>query len=134
VVAARFLQHGAVSFGLQAGADTSELIVIVRTQKGLEEFYRSDFKLGADVGVSAGSLGSSVSMEGVTADLLSFGRSKGAFMGMALNGALIAVSEESNSAYYGEHVRPTDILLKKSVTNPASAELRRTIGELTHRR
>ena len=46
-----FYNIGAVSFGLQAGADTSELIFIIRTQKGLEEFYRSDFKLGADVGV-----------------------------------------------------------------------------------
>ena len=116
-----------MSFGLQAGADTSELIFIVRTQKGLEEFYRSDFKLGADVGVSIGPLGSSAAMEGISADLVSFGRSKGAFMGMALDGALIAISDGSNAAYYGKTVRPTDIVVKKSVSNPASADLRRTI-------
>jgi lipid-binding SYLF domain-containing protein len=119
-----FYNIGAVSFGLQAGADTSELIFVVRTQKGLEEFYRSDFKLGAEVGVSVGPLGSSSSMEGVTADLISFGRTKGAFMGMALNGALIAVSDDSNETYYGKTVRPTDILVQKSVSNPASADLR----------
>jgi lipid-binding SYLF domain-containing protein len=126
-----FYNIGAVSFGLQAGADTSELIVVVRTQKGLEEFYRSDFKLGADVGVAVGPLGSSTSMEGISADLVSFGRAKGAFMGMALDGAMIAVSDGSNAAYYGKSVRPTDIVVKKSVSNPASAELRRTITEFS---
>jgi len=126
-----FYNIGAVSFGLQAGADTSELIIIVRTQKGLEEFYRSDFKLGADVGVAIGPLGSSASMGGISADLVSFGRSKGAFMGMALDGAMIAVSDDSNSTYYGKAVRPTVILVKKSVTNPASAQLRDAISVLT---
>jgi lipid-binding SYLF domain-containing protein len=126
-----FYNIGAVSFGLQAGADTSELIFVVRTQRGLEEFYRSDFKLGADVGVSAGPIGGSASMEGVTADLLSFGRTKGAFMGMALKGALVAISDDSNQAYYGKPVRPTDIVVRKSVTNPGSADLRSSMAALT---
>ena len=129
-----FYNIGAVSFGLQAGADTSELIFVVRTQKGLEQFYLSDFKLGADVGVSAGPLGSSASVEGIGADLLSFGRSKGAFIGMALDGALIAVSDDSNSTYYGKPVRPTDILVRKSVTNPGSLELRDAVAALANRK
>ena len=129
-----FYNIGAVSFGLQAGADTSELIVIVRTQKGLEEFYRSDFKLGADVGVAIGPLGSSASMGGISADLVSFGRTKGAFMGMALNGAMIAVSNDSNAAYYGKAARPTEIVVKRSVSNPGSAELRRAMAEMTIRK
>ena len=129
-----FYNIGAVSFGLQAGADASELIFIVRTQKGLEEFFRSDFKLGADVGVAAGPLGSSASVEGISADLVSFGRSKGAFMGMALDGAMIAVSDYSNAAYYGKAARPTEIVLKKSVSNPASSELRSTIAALSSKK
>jgi len=128
-----FYNIGAVSFGLQAGADASELIFVVRTQRGLEEFYRSDFKLGADVGVSIGTLGSSASMEGITVDLISFGRTKGAFMGMALNGALIAVSDGSNEAYYGKPVRPAEILVKKTVSNPASARLRDRVAALGSR-
>jgi SH3 domain-containing YSC84-like protein 1 len=129
-----FYNIGAVSFGLQAGADASELIFVVRTQKGLEEFYRSDFKLGADVGVSIGPLGSSASMEGISADLVSFGRTKGAFMGMALNGAMITVSDGSNAAYYGKPARPTEIVVKRSVSNPGSAELRRAMAEMTIRK
>jgi len=54
-----------------------------------------------------------------------------ATMSSAHDGAMIAVSDDSNSTYYGKAVRPTDILLRKSVMNPASAELRSAITALT---
>ena len=118
-----FYNIGAVTFGLQAGGDTSELIFVVTTQRGLEQFYRSDFKLGADAGISIGPVGSSGSVAGVTADIVSYGRTKGAFAGMALDGVVIAVSNDSNESYYGKPVRPVDIIVKKSVSNPKSTDL-----------
>lgn len=125
-----FYNIGAVTFGLQAGGDTSELIFVVRTQKGLEQFYRSDFKLGADTGVSIGPVGSSGSVAGITGDIVSYGRTKGAFAGMALDGVVIAVSNESNESYYGKPVRPVDILVKNAVSNPKSADLHAAAGGL----
>ena len=74
-----FYNIGAVTFGLQAGGDASELIFVIRTQRGLEQFYRSDFKLGADTGLSIGPVGGSASVAGITADLVSYGRTKGSF-------------------------------------------------------
>lgn len=118
-----FYNIGAVTFGLQAGGDASELIFVIRTQRGLEQFYRSDFKLGADTGLSIGPVGGSASVAGITADLVSYGRTKGAFAGMALDGVVVAVSNESNENYYGKPVRPVDILVKNAVSNPKSAEL-----------
>jgi len=118
-----FYNIGAVTFGLQAGGDASELIFVIRTQRGLEQFYRSDFKLGADTGLSIGQVGGSASVAGITADLVSYGRTKGAFAGMALDGVVVAVSNESNESYYGKPVRPVDILVKNAVSNPKSAEL-----------
>ena len=118
-----FYNIGAVTFGLQAGGDTSELIFVIRTQKGVEQFYRSDFKLGADAGISIGPVGSSGSVAGVTADIVSYGRTKGAFAGMALDGVVIAVSDDSNESFYGKSVRPVDILVKNAVSNPKSADL-----------
>ena len=50
---------------------------------------------------------------------------EGAFVGMAVDGSTIAVSDDSNAAYYGKPVRPTDIIVKHSVSNPKSADLRR---------
>ena len=100
-----FYNIGAVSFGIQAGGDASELVFVVTSQRALEKFYSSDFKLGADAGITVGPVGGSTSVAGVGADIVSYGRTKGAFGGMALDGAIIAVSDESNERYYGRGVR-----------------------------
>lgn len=103
-----FYTMGSASFGLQIGLDTSEMVLVVRTQKGLEEFYRTDFKLGADVSMAVGPAGEGVSVRGIAADILSYARKKGAFAGISVEGAIIAVSNDSNRAYYGKDVRPTE--------------------------
>ncbi len=125
-----FYTMGSVSFGLQAGADASQLVFLIRTTRGLEQFYRNDFKMGVDAGLSAGRVGGGGAVTGVTADLLSYASSKGIFAGMQLDGAAVAVSNDSNAAYYGKEVRPTDILVKHSVENPKSADLRAAVAKV----
>jgi SH3 domain-containing YSC84-like protein 1 len=124
-----FYTIGSASFGLQIGGDVSEMIFVVRSQKGLEEFYRTDFKLGADVSMAVGPAGEGAHVKGITADLISYAKKKGAFAGMAVDGSVIAVSDDSNTAYYGKPVRPTDIIVKQSVSNPKSADLRNAAGK-----
>ena len=125
-----FYTIGSASFGLQVGGDASELVLVVRNQKGLEEFYRSDFKLGANVGIAAGPVGAGASVHGIAADIIAYARKKGAYAGMALDGAWVAVSDESNRAYYGQPVRPVDIVVKGSVSNPKSLDLRASAAKL----
>lgn len=125
-----FYTVGSASFGVQIGADVSEIVLVVRNQKGLEEFYRSDFKLGANAGIAAGPVGEGASVHGLAADIIAYARKKGAFVGMALDGAIVAVSNDSNTAYYGQSVRPTDIVLKGSVSNPKSLDLRKTAAKV----
>lgn len=125
-----FYTIGSASFGLQIGADVSEMIFVVRNQKGLEEFYRNDFKLGADASMAVGPVGEGAHAKGITADLVSYAKKQGAFVGMAMDGSIIAVSDESNTAYYGKPVRPTDIVVKQSVSNPKSADLRNAAMKL----
>lgn len=125
-----FYTIGSASFGLQIGGDVSEMIFVVRSQKGLEEFYRNDFKLGADVSMAVGPAGEGAHAKGITADLVSYAKKKGAFAGMAVDGSIIAVSDDSNNAYYGKSVRPTDIIVKQSVSNPKSADLRNAAAKL----
>jgi len=119
-----FYTIGSASFGLQIGGDVSEMIFVVRNQKGMEEFYRTDFKLGADVSMAVGPAGEGASVKGITADVVAYAKKKGAFVGMAVDGSIIAVSDDSNAAYYGKPVRPTDIIVKQSVSNLKSADLR----------
>ena len=125
-----FYTLSSVSFGLQAGADVTQMVFLIRTTRGLEQFYKNDFKLGIDAALSAGPVGGGGGIQGVTADLLSYASSKGLFAGMALDGALVTVSNDSNTAYYGKEVRPTDILVKQSVENSKSEDLRAAVGKV----
>jgi lipid-binding SYLF domain-containing protein len=125
-----FYTIGSASFGLQIGGDVSEMIFVVRTQKGLEEFYHNDFKLGADASMAVGPVGEGASAKGISADLVAYAKKKGAFAGISVDGSMIAVSDDSNTAYYGKALRPTDIALKQGGSNPKSADLRNAAAKL----
>jgi len=125
-----FYNIGSASFGLQIGGDVSEMIFVVRNQKGLEEFYRSDFKLGADVTMAVGSVGEGASVKGISGDMVAYAKKKGAFVGFSADGSIITVSDDSNHAYYGKLVRPIDIIVKQSVSNTKSADLRNAAAKL----
>src|SRR5688572_22906279 len=116
-----FYKIGSASFGAQIGA---EIVLIVRTRKGLEEFYTNDFKLGANAGMATGPVGAGMSAQGLAADIISYAREKGAFAGMVIDGAFVSISNDFNQAYYGKPVRPTDIIVKKEIGNPKSLQLR----------
>ncbi|WP_455378047.1 lipid-binding SYLF domain-containing protein [Petrachloros mirabilis] len=118
---------GADSFGFQFGAQASEVVLLVMSERGVESLLTSTFKLGGDVSVAVGPVGAGV--EGSTAmnlsaDMLTFAKAKGLFGGISLEGAVIATRDEWNRDYYGRDLRPTDILVKRSVTNPQSSGLR----------
>src|SRR6478752_303307 len=125
-----FYNIGSASFGVQIGADVSEMVLVVRTKKGLEEFFTNDFKLGANAGMATGPVGAGMSAQGITADIVSYARQKGAFAGMAVDGAFVSVSNDSNQAYYGKSVRPSDIIVKKEIGNPKSLQLRAAADKL----
>ena len=122
------------SFGLQLGGQASELILMVMTSKGVRPFLNASFKLGIELSGAMGPMGAKI--EGATpytlsVDYLSFARSKGVFLGLSLEGAVIGVRNEWNWAYYGEPVDPWDILMRGSVSNPGSAELRKAVTRIT---
>ena len=122
-----FYSIGSVSFGLQIGAESSEVIIQVRTQRGLESLYGTSFKLGGDTSIALGPVGAGASGKGVTADLVSFSRAQGAYAGLSLDGSMIKVNDDFNKGYYGKSVRPVDILVKKDVSNSGSARLRKAL-------
>ncbi len=128
-----FYTLGGMSIGLQIGGEAAELILMIRTEKGVQALYTSSFKLGGDVSVAAGPVG--IGMEGATphnlsADFLSFARAKGAYAGLSLEGAVIKVRNDWNQEYYGKPVTPVDIIVRKSVRNPHSAALRAVLAAI----
>ena len=122
-----FYTMGAASLGFQIGAQKAEVILMIMTRRALESLYTSSVKLGGDFSVAAGPVGVGAATKGVTAHIVSYARTKGAFVGVSLEGAVVKVSDKSNSAYYGKPVRPVDILVTQKVSNPKSANLRKAL-------
>ena len=121
-----FYTIGSLSLGIQFGGEKSEIIMMVFTQKGLDRLYSSSFKFGGDASIAAGPVGGGAKADVMT-DFVSFVRSKGAFAGISMEGAIVKVNQDWNQAYYGKRVSPLGIVEKKLVSNPGSAPLRNTI-------
>jgi len=121
-----FYTIGSLSFGIQFGGEKSEIIMMVFTQKGLDRLYSSSFKFGGDATIAVGPVGGGAKADVMT-DFVSFVRSKGAFAGISMEGAIVKVNQDWNQAYYGKRVSPLGIVEKNLVSNPGSAELRNTI-------
>jgi len=121
-----FLTSLAVSWGLQIGGKSSQVILLIRTERGLEEFYTSSINLGAEGSIAVGphgATGAAATAPTIKADYLSFAKSKGAFAGLSLEGSNMRINNKWNKEYYGKEVRPTDIILTREVSNPKSAKL-----------
>lgn len=117
-----FYTMGSVSFGMQIGADASELVLLVMSDKGMDAMLSNEFKLGGDVALAAGPVGETAKAQ--TADVLAYGRSKGAFVGVAVDGSVIAPRYEWNTTYYGKEMSLVDILINQTVNNPGADNLR----------
>ena len=101
------------------------------TERGVNALMGSSVKLGGDVGVAAGpvGIGAAASTANLSADILSFSRSKGLYGGISLEGAVVAVRDSLNEAYYGKQVTPTDILVRHEVRNPHASGLIQAVAK-----
>lgn len=120
-----FYSMGSVSLGFQAGADASEIILLIMTDRGLNALLSTDYKLGADVSVAAGPVGASAKAQ--TADILAFGRSQGIFGGVSIEGAAITPLDDWNGQYYGKPVPIFDILINQTLVNKQAEPLRQLL-------
>lgn len=118
-----FYTLGSVTFGLQIGAESAEVVMLVMTQKAVDTLFSNTMKLGADASIAAGPVGTGAKAY-IAADFISFARSKGAYAGINLEGSVIDVRDSLNKAYYGQALRPVDILVKRAVSNPGADGLR----------
>lgn len=124
-----FYTMGSVSLGLQFGGEASEIILMVMTDKGMNSMLSTSFKLGADATVAAGPIGQGA--KAATADILAFARSKGAFVGLAIEGAVIKPRNKWNASYYKKLVSPADIIINNTASNPHADHLRNIVQEKT---
>lgn len=122
-----FYTLGAVSFGLQIGGSASEVMLLLMTDKGVDTIVEgARIKLGADLGVAAGPVGGGAEA-GVTlgsADVLVYSRSKGAYIGISLEGSVIEPRKSLNKEYYGAEIGSKPIVLDLKYSNSHADGLR----------
>ena len=129
-----FFTLGGASFGFQFGGQASQVVLLVMTQKGVNSMTSTTFKLGADASVAAGPVGRGIegsTAPNLSADFLSFTKTKGLFAGVSVEGAAVAARDSSNSAYYGKPTNTLDILIRREANNPHSATLLNAIADAT---
>lgn len=120
-----FYTIGEASFGLQAGGDASEVVLVALTDRGVSSLLSTSAKLGVDIGIAIGPLGAGAeaATQNLSADIVSYARAKGLYAGASIEGAVVATRGDLNRAYYGKDVTPTDILIGRAVTSPQAAGL-----------
>jgi lipid-binding SYLF domain-containing protein len=94
------------SFGFQAGGQASDLVLIIRTEDGMQHMLQSKFKLGADASAAAGPVGRDAQAATdltMRAQVLTYSRSRGLFLGVSLNGAVIRQDTGDTQAFYGKN-------------------------------
>lgn len=122
-----FYRMATGSLGLQAGAQESEMVALIMTDKALNSLLSTSIKIGGDVSVAAGPIGVGAAAP-VTADMIVYTRSKGLYGGVNMDGTVISVDQGRNEAYYGRAATPVDILVTRSVSNPYGASLVRMVS------
>jgi SH3 domain-containing YSC84-like protein 1 len=122
-----FYQLASLTFGLQAGGDVSEMMMLVMSEKGRNALLTTEFKLGGEVSVAAGPVGAGA--EAQTADVLAFSRTKGGvYGGLNVEGSVVNPKDDWNGLYYGQPVTPSQILVGRTVSNPNADPLRAAVA------
>ena len=120
------------SIGFQIGGSSTDIVLLVMNEAGKKKLLSSKATLGADASVAGGPVGRTASAQTdvqMTAEILSYSRSKGLFAGVSLEGASLRPAHKDNKAIYGRDVTPHQILAGE-VEAPASvAVLARTLSK-----
>jgi lipid-binding SYLF domain-containing protein len=121
-----FYTMGSVSFGLQIGGESAEVVLLVMSQKGIDSLLTSKFNLGGDASIALGPVGGGAKGD-ITADFISFAKSKGLYAGLNLDGSYMSVRDSLNKAYYGKEATTADIIIRRLVHNKEADRLREEI-------
>ncbi len=125
-----FYSVGSGSFGAQAGAQSSEIVLFLRSDEAVAAVIDDQGKLGADLELTFGTLGAG--LEGATttnlgADVVGVADSAGLFAGVSLEGTALVRRNDLNQAYYGTPASPQDIVLDRRYRNGHADSLRRSL-------
>ena len=107
------------SVGFQAGVSSTDVVLVFRTQRGVDSIVHGKFTLGADASAAAGPVGRTAQASTdaqLKAEIYSYSRARGLFAGVALDGSALTIDNDANQAVYGDGVTARRIF-EGGVTN-----------------
>jgi lipid-binding SYLF domain-containing protein len=114
------------SVGFQIGGSTTDLIMLVMSERGADKLLSSKFTLGAEGSLAAGPVGRTATAQTdvqMHAEILSWSRSQGLFAGLALEGATLRQDLDDNATLYGKKLENRDIVTSGRPVPKAAAPL-----------
>ena len=131
-----FLTLTGGSFGLQAGAQEADVVLLIQNRRGLDRLLGNQFTLGGDAVAAVGPVGRSLEASTdlqMTAEILSYSRSRGVFAGVTLGGSTLRADRDANERFYGVRLDSRQIVLE-GLTGPslpeAAVRVRRALDRL----
>jgi lipid-binding SYLF domain-containing protein len=112
---------GGVSAGLQIGGSSTDFVLLVMDQKGVDAIMKGSTKLGRDATAAAGP-GATENATGAGNDILTYGRAKGLFAGVSLGGANLDPDNDANKRLYGKDVAALNVLGGNAVKTTAAGQ------------
>jgi lipid-binding SYLF domain-containing protein len=114
------------SWGFQAGAQSSDIILVFTTKRGIEGIAGGKITLGADASVATGPVGrqgSAATDITFNAEIYSYARTRGLFGGIAVDGSVISIDRSANASLYHKNgITATEIFAGQTPTPPATAQ------------
>ena len=120
------------SFGFQVGGSSTDVILLVMNEEGVEKLLSSKFTLGADAAVAGGPVGRSAQVQTdaqMHAKILAYSRSRGLFAGLSLEGATLRPDTEVNRKLYGSDIPAKQILAGQAQPPESMRGLLQTIAK-----
>lgn len=124
------------SVGFQIGGSETDVVLLVMNQRGADKLLSSHFTLGGEGEVAAGPVGRTAAAQTdakMTAEILSWSRSRGVFAGISLQGATLRQDLDDNADLYGSKMENRDIVEKKIAPPAQAARLLSLLGKYSPR-
>jgi len=128
------MQSTGGSVGLQAGGQSTDVVILVMNDKGARALMKGKAKLGADASVAAGPVGRDAQAStnaAMSAQMLSYSRAQGVFGGVSLSGTSLRPDDGANEKLYGKKVTATEII--SGTAGPAPDSAKELISVLTQK-
>jgi SH3 domain-containing YSC84-like protein 1 len=120
-----FMELGKGSWGLQAGAESVDLVMLVMNEGGVNKLLNNKVSLGADASVAGGPVGRTAHASTdaqLKAEILSYSRAQGLFAGIDVSGGVLKPDTDDNEELYGKSVSPHDVVMGGTVKVPAEVK------------